>query len=525
MIPSLPARAGISLDDTNPSAQFRRPLDATASGLSHGKGLLGRLGQALFAPSRHVTSPIERRNARLLAAIDLVASFMLLSGAIEARFLAQAPYANRISLVLLVCFAFAVLSYVASRSRYLRFATALCVGVHWSIPVVMLALRGVMLPAEAADAFAFPAWFTLSILFAGTLSRPWHVLVVGAASALVAILQTAIGVTDNPQETAQVVIFLANVTIVTFVLSRHRDRVEADRSALLLAQNSELRGLKRSLEDRVHARTAALKKSHDELDRAYQKLQAHQRSLILSEKMASLGRLTAGIAHEMGTPVAAVRNALSETAALIDEYARSIDDPDVTDADHSAIAADMRDANELAKKAAERAAAFVRSIKSQTRDEGSSERVLFDAAAAIKDSLQMLAHAASDARCRVHFRCPHERVDLLGTPGKLSQVVTNLVSNAIDATAEAGGGDVHVELRRDGKDIVLTVTDHGPGIPPDIAPRIFDPLFTTKAIGKGTGLGLTIVHDLVHGDLRGRVDVSSEPGRGARFTVTIPDSP
>jgi len=134
----------------------------------------------------------------------------------------------------------------------------------------------------------------------------------------------------------------------------------------------------------------------------------------------------------------------------------------------------------------------------------------------------MLGHEVTASRSRIDFRSAEERMEILGSPGKLAQVVTNLVTNAIDANAERGGGPVRVELERREGELSLTVADCGPGIAAEHLGRIFDPLFTTKPVGKGTGLGLTIVHDIVCGDFCGSIDVKSPPDGGAHFAIHLP---
>jgi signal transduction histidine kinase len=111
---------------------------------------------------------------------------------------------------------------------------------------------------------------------------------------------------------------------------------------------------------------------------------------------------------------------------------------------------------------------------------------------------------------------------LLAAPGKLAQVVTNLVTNAIDAMSPNGGGTVTISLAPKPPNVELQVHDTGIGIDAGNLSRIFEPMFTTKPFGEGTGLGLSIVHDIIVGEFRGKIDVASMPGGGSTFTLTIP---
>ncbi len=268
---------------------------------------------------------------------------------------------------------------------------------------------------------------------------------------------------------------------------------------------------------------ADLEKHAVELEQAYQALKDNQAKLVIAQKLASLGRLTAGIAHEINTPLAAIRAAQSGLRQLVEEYRTSIDDPQVTSADHRQIAGEMANALRVADDAAEQVAGFVRGIKSQTRDMDPSQRVFFNAAHTIQEALRLLGHAAHRANCRLVFE-GEEAIELYGAPARLMQVITNLVVNAIEASAGRGGGPVRVRLARTavGQAVELSVSDEGAGIAPDILPKIFDPLFTTKPFGESAGLGLTITHDIVTGEFGGAIEVDSAPGQGATFKLFFP---
>ncbi|MBI2841588.1 MAG: GAF domain-containing protein [Acidobacteria bacterium] len=269
---------------------------------------------------------------------------------------------------------------------------------------------------------------------------------------------------------------------------------------------------------RLHAAMTARAR---ELEAAYRSLQENQERLLTAEKMASLGRLTAGIAHEMNTPLATVRVALVELSKLVAEYQASIGDAGVTVEDHGQIAREMQSSIQLADTAAERAASFVRGIKTQTRDVA-HERQRFNAVSVIHETLLLLGHALRQAACTVRFEPGMTVVELSGSPGRLAQVLTNLVTNAIDASATKGGGVITLELTAGRDRVDLAVRDEGCGIAPEHLSKVFDPMFTTKPFGQGTGLGLTIVHHIVTAELGGTIEVSSEHGKGTTVTLLFP---
>jgi signal transduction histidine kinase len=229
------------------------------------------------------------------------------------------------------------------------------------------------------------------------------------------------------------------------------------------------------------------------------------------------------MAHEMNTPLAAVRAALGELLLLIDEYKASIDAADVTPQDHRDIAKEMLASAKLADSAAQRVAGFVRSIKAETRDLSSQDHRRFDAVQVVRDALLLLNHAARNANCTVELQSERQPMELFGSPGRFVQIVTNLVTNAIDASVDKGGGPITLHLAdRDGG-LELRVTDRGTGIAPENMGRIFEPMYTSKPFGVGTGLGLPIVRDLTTGHFNGTVDVESTVGVGTTFVLRFHD--
>jgi signal transduction histidine kinase len=136
--------------------------------------------------------------------------------------------------------------------------------------------------------------------------------------------------------------------------------------------------------------------------------------------------------------------------------------------------------------------------------------------------LLLLSHDMRKANCAVSFQPAVDPVDLIGSPGRLAQVVTNLVANALDASAGRGDCAITLSISPRANGIELRVTDEGMGIPSENLSKIFDPLFTTKPMGQGTGLGLTIVHDIIVGEFGATIEVASVIGQGTTFTIRFP---
>ncbi|HKA13977.1 MAG TPA: ATP-binding protein [Myxococcota bacterium] len=240
-----------------------------------------------------------------------------------------------------------------------------------------------------------------------------------------------------------------------------------------------------------------------------------RRQLITSARLAAVGELAAGIAHEINNPLAFVRSNLTQLEAIWKELGVLPAAPE-----HAEILRDVDALFEETIEGIDRAAEIVRSVRSIAHA-GSAERVPTD----LRPLLEDVLHVAS-AQLRSRVNVLREFDDALPrvvcAPQQLRQVFLNLVINA--AQAVEPGGHVLVATRPDGDYVIVSVADDGCGIPPHLMDRIFDPFFTTKPVGVGTGLGLGIAHQIVssHG---GEIEVESTPGHGTVFRVRLPAEP
>lgn len=309
-------------------------------------------------------------------------------------------------------------------------------------------------------------------------------------------------------------------------------RTLANQGALSIANASayrEIEQLNSVLENRVRERTAALSHSNEELhasllrlEQAYRDLQRSQEDLSRAEKMATLGRLAAGIAHEMNTPLGASMTSLKLLQDLVDEYKASADDPKVTPGEHREIAGDMDRLVHATSEWLGKAAAHIRSLKLHTRALQTVESRSFPVLPVVEDVGLLLSHRLRLSRSKLSISCPSGDPILIGDPGKLAQVLTNLVANAIDANQAAGGSEIAIELHDSPEALEITVRDQGPGIAPEHAGRIFDEFFSTKPVGEGVGLGLPIARDIISNFFHGTISARSEAAGGTMFTVRIP---
>ena len=297
----------------------------------------------------------------------------------------------------------------------------------------------------------------------------------------------------------------------------------------LLHQNARL-------EEQVLQRTAALSQQLTALTESNRKLEEAQFQLLQSEKLASIGQLAAGVAHEINNPIGFINSNLGtlggyvESLLAIDAAYTDVQhalEPGVqlafeavntlkTSSDHAFMVEDLRQLIKESRDGLERVKTIVRDLKDFARV-GSAEWAWADIHLGLESTLNIVWN-------ELKYKATVERE--YGTlppvhciPSQLNQVFMNLLVNA--AHAIEGQGVIRVRTGCNGKQVWVEVTDTGIGIPPENVTRIFDPFFTTKALGKGTGLGLSLAWGIVQRH-RGSIEVESQPGKGSTFRVLLP---
>ena len=292
------------------------------------------------------------------------------------------------------------------------------------------------------------------------------------------------------------------------------DILPGDHASLLFAM--------KVMRDKLIERRDALQEANTELEHSVESLLRTQDDLVRSEKLAALGALVAGVAHELNTPLG---NSLLAASALIDhtqgferDSAQGIKRSHL---DH--FVGEVKQASAIVMRNLQRAGELVASFKQVAVDRASAQAREFLLDEVVGEIMLTLWPSLKKSGVVITHDVPLGIV-MLSYPGPLGQVITNLINNAVLHGFDGRpGGTVHVAARRLENDWVeLTVRDDGLGIAPDILGRIYDPFFTTKLGRGGSGLGLNIVYNMVHGVLGGRISASSELGKGALFTVTLP---
>ena len=268
---------------------------------------------------------------------------------------------------------------------------------------------------------------------------------------------------------------------------------------------------------------ADLRSAKERAEGAFAELKELQETLVQTEKMAALGGLVAGVAHELNTPVGVCLTAASLMTEKTEDIARSFETGQLRKSkvqDYIEVATEV---SGLIRSNLERAGDLIRVFKQVAIDPSEDERQIFRVRDHIEMAVGLLAEKMRPLGHTVAVDCPAE-LTVDGFPEALRQALTVLIDNAVThGFAEGVAGTIAIAAgEAPAGAIVLTVADDGAGIRPEDQPRIFEPFFTTRRSQGGIGLGLHMVFNIVTSVLGGRIAVDSQPGRGSRFTITIP---
>lgn len=289
------------------------------------------------------------------------------------------------------------------------------------------------------------------------------------------------------------------------------------------AQAAEaLRKLNDELEHRVEERTRALRLSNRELQFTLEELKHMQKQLVESEKMAALGGLVAGIAHEINTPLGIGVTAASHLEDETRRFMQLCDGGKIGRSDLLAYQNDALDSARLILANLRRAGQLIRSFKQVAVDQSSEQLRTVNLKSYLEEVLLSLGPALKKTPHRLSIKCPDD-LEVSTYPGAISQIVVNLVMNSlIHAFEGIDSGEIRIECESYDGEWLLLYRDNGIGMSEDIRQRVFHPFFTTKRGQGGSGLGLHVVYNLVTQLLGGSLDCISETGKGVEFQIQLP---
>ena len=301
-----------------------------------------------------------------------------------------------------------------------------------------------------------------------------------------------------------------NIHQITVGFQRIVDNTDST-SLLPIVSNDEIGDLTQSFNDIQRLNTALL-----------QSIKDNQTMLIEKERLASLGQMIGGIAHNLKTPIMSISGAAEGLTDLTKEYDSSIEDPTVNNQDMHEIAEDMKNWVEKLKNHVSYMSDVITAVKGQAVTLSEENDIDFTVEELFKHIDILMKHEVKNALVTLNLENNvNDNIQLKGNINSLVQIINNIISNAIEAYNGATNKSINVKATADNKNITISVTDFASGIAPEVKDKLFKEMITTK--GKdGTGLGLFMSYSTIKANFHGNMSVESELNKGSTFTITLP---
>ncbi|GLQ75790.1 sensor histidine kinase [Vibrio penaeicida] len=295
-----------------------------------------------------------------------------------------------------------------------------------------------------------------------------------------------------------------------------------DVTDLTNAEN-QLISLNRELEQKVKDRTHSLEEANHELSDTLSKLEETQESLIEAEKMASLGSLVGGVAHEINTPLGISVTATSFIDEKVNVLQTGFETGKLSKKQFSGAIESLKESAQILTANLSRAEQLVSSFKQVAVDQSSESVYPFNVKENLEKVLLSLSHELKVANVSVEVDCP-DNIHIESYPSCYIQIYTNLIANSIRHGFDEWSGDknIFIHVSTNEENLIICYKDTGQGVDEQILKRIFEPFVTTKRGKGGSGLGANIIYNIVNQLLKGKIECSSELGHGAEFVITVP---
>ncbi len=312
--------------------------------------------------------------------------------------------------------------------------------------------------------------------------------------------------------------FFSNATLISFLV------LLVAIVLINLRRFREQRLLLNFLEDEVQQRTEQLHKQNDELRDVIDHLNEAREQLVESEKMSALGRMVAGFAHEINTPIGIGVTAASSISSQSRKLQKEQEQGTLSVETFSSGLERMHEGADLILKNMERAAELVTSFKQIAVDQSIEQRRQIDLHDYLDEVIISIKPRFKHQNIRIDNRVPAQQLIEIN-PGAIAQVITNLIVNACMHAFDESGGEILIESIEQPEYFELHFRDNGRGMSAEVLNNIYAPFFTTKRNRGGTGLGMHIVHNLITDKLGGTINCVSAPNQGTHFTLTLPKHP
>jgi len=258
-----------------------------------------------------------------------------------------------------------------------------------------------------------------------------------------------------------------------------------------------------------------------QLEKSLKNLKETQQRLIESEKIASLGGLVVGMAHEINTPVGVGLTGITHMIEISNDIKIKYQNDEISDEDFDDYLASFGELSELTLESFNKIAHLVKSFKQISANHENEKKVIFNLKKNIKDAVQCLGFVPESKNLNVKIICD-EHITINNYAESFLLIITNLITNSINACKPNAKGNVSLEVVKKNNEIKLIYQDNGIGISKENLPKIFDPFFTTSRIYGGKGLGLNIIYNIVTSRLQGTITCQSKENEGTTFTITFP---
>jgi signal transduction histidine kinase len=299
------------------------------------------------------------------------------------------------------------------------------------------------------------------------------------------------------------------------------DRIEQQLTKVQQAE-LEIRQLNQGLEHKISERTLALKSSNQDLLNTLETLHQYQNQIVETEKMASLGQMVAGVAHEVNTPIGLGVTASTLMQDKLADIQTAFDDKKLTSSQLAKFMAESKENLGIIYRNLERAASLIRSFKQVAVDQSNENRRQFHVLQLMNEVLLSLRPTLKKTNHQIELVCdPTLEID--SKPGPINQILINLIMNSlIHAFDQTEHGLIKIAVTVKDSRCFVHYSDNGGGVPEHIKKRIFDPFVTTKRGEGGSGLGMHLVYNLVTQALNGKISLESSLGQGVDIWFDFP---